>query len=79
MLRAGRDRWERTDLEVRDGWGVRVAARGTTVDQGLAFDVVLVETPHRLRVVVGGGGTTVTWHTAPLGRPTIVGVATPRT
>ncbi len=74
----GRDSWTRTDLAVADGWGVRVAARGTGTGDDLAIDVVLVESPHRLRVLTSPSGSSVTWHTAPLWRPTIRGLATPR-
>jgi hypothetical protein len=77
-ITVGRDGWPRTDLSVGDGWGVLVAARGSDLGDGLAVDVVLVESPHRLRVVTGPAGPTVTWHTAPLWRPTIGSLATPR-
>ena len=74
----GRDGWVRTDLAVGEGRGVRTAARGRTEGDELVADVVLVETPHRMRVRTGPGGTSVTWHTAPLWRPSVVDLATPR-
>ena len=81
-VRAGRDAWLRDDVAVGDEWGVRTAARGTMVRDGLDFeavvDLVLVESPHRLRIVVTPEGSTATWHTAPLWRATIGSLATPR-
>ncbi|GAA3579109.1 hypothetical protein GCM10022197_40730 [Microlunatus spumicola] len=74
----GRQGWPRTDLAVADGWGVLVAAHGTDAGDGAALDVVLVESPHRLRVLTGPAGSSVTWHTTPLWRPTIASLATPR-
>ena len=62
----GRGVWTRSDLSYGDAWGVRVAARGDVAGDGLAFDLVLVESPHRLRVLTGAAGSTVTWHTVPL-------------
>ena len=70
--------WRRTDLALGDGRGALVAARGSAAGDRLSIDVVLVETPHRLRVVVSPAGTDVVWHTAPLWRPTIGSLATPR-
>jgi len=77
-IAVGRDGWTRIDLSVGDGWGVLVAAHGSDTGGGQALDVVLVESPHRLRVVTGTTTPTVTWHTAPLWRPTISSLATPR-
>jgi CubicO group peptidase (beta-lactamase class C family) len=77
-IRVRRSGWARTDLAVADGWGVRVAARGTATGDDLAIDLVLLESPHRLRVLISPSGSTVTWHTAPRWRPTIGGLATPR-
>ena len=79
VVPVGRQGWQRSDVAVRDGWGARVATRSETDADGLAVDVVLVESPHRLRVrVAPGGASTLTWHAAPLGRPTIAQLATPR-
>jgi CubicO group peptidase (beta-lactamase class C family) len=74
----GREGWQRADVALRDGWGALVASRAEADADGLAIDVVLVETPHRLRVRVAPSGSTLTWHTAPLGRPTVAQLATPR-
>ena len=74
----GRGGWQRADVAVRDGRGALVATRAEADADGLAVDVVLVESPHRLRAHVGPGGSTLTWHCAPLGRPTLAQLATPR-
>ncbi len=74
----GRDAWTGTDLVVAGGRGVRTAARGRTEGADLVADVVLVETPHRLRVRTGPSGASLAWHTAPLWRPSVLGLATPR-
>ena len=66
----GRDDWRRTDLPVGDGWGALVAARGSASGEELVLDVVLVESPHRVQVRTGPSGSSVTWHTVPLGDPT---------
>ena len=74
----GRDGWRRTDLALGDGWGALVAARGSASGDDLVLDLVLVESPHRVQVRTGPSGSSVTWHTVPLGNPTISGLATPR-
>lgn len=74
----GRDGWVRDDVPVAPGRGLTVAARGREDAGTLTADVVLVETPHRLRVVAGPSGSSVAWHTAPLGEQGLAGLATPR-
>lgn len=78
VVPVARDGWLRSDLTVRDGRGALVASRAEVDADGLAVDVVLVETPHRLRVRITSGTSTLTWHTAPLGFPSIAQLATPR-
>ena len=77
-VEVGADDWRRSDVAVAPGWGALVAARGLTDGEHLVADVVLVESPHRLRVRTGPGGSVVTWHTAPLASPTVRTLATPR-
>jgi CubicO group peptidase (beta-lactamase class C family) len=68
------DAGARLDIDAGIGaWHERdavVASGGETREGALAFDVVFVETPHRLRIVCGGDGHadafTATWTTEPL-------------
>ncbi|SEQ11854.1 serine hydrolase domain-containing protein [Microlunatus flavus] len=81
-VEVGREVWRRSDVAVADGWGALVAARGHLEGADgsgtLVADLVLVESPHRLRVRTGPGGSEVVWHTAPLGHGRLRRLATPR-
>lgn len=74
----GRGAWRRSDLGVAEGWGLTVAARGRAEGADHVVDLVLVESPHRLRVRTGPVGSDVVWHTAPLGHGLLSRLATPR-
>jgi len=78
VVPVARDGWLRSDLAVRDGRGALVASRAEADADGLAVDVVFLETPHRLRAWITSDASTLTWHTAPLGFPSVAQLATPR-
>ena len=71
--------WRRSSLPVGPDRGLAVAARGRATDDGLEVDLVLTQTPHRLRLGVRLDPLlrTVTWCTAPLLSPRLAALATP--
>ena len=77
----GRDVWIRSAHPVGPGRSLEIAARGRLDHEGrLTAELVLVQTPHRLRVETGPGPreAVVTWPIAPLGlAPLLAGLATP--
>ena len=77
----GRDAWIRSAHPVGPGRSLEIAARGRLNQEGrLTADLVLVQTPHRLRVETGPGPgeAVVTWPIVPLGSaPLLAGLATP--
>jgi hypothetical protein len=59
---------------VTDALAVTAGRRGTT----LHVDVVFVETPHRLHLVLEGGAVEVRWETTPLHAPALRQLRAPR-
>lgn len=54
-----------------------VAARGTTVPDGVEIHLVVPTSPHRLVIHSRGGELTAGWHTVPLWQPTLTSLAVP--
>ena len=77
----GQHTWVRSVHPVGGGRAVEIAARGRAGQDGrLTADLVVVQSPHRLRVEVGSepADARVTWVTAPLSSgPVLAGLATP--
>ena len=76
-LSVGDGSWARSEVPVGHGRLLRVAARGSESDGCVVADLVLVESPHRLRITVDPGREArVVWHTSPLFAPALAELAT---
>ena len=73
--------WVRSTVPVEPGRILTVAGRGSEHDGVLTADAVLLDSPHRLRIVLDRQTRhgTVTWHTVPFFSPGLAGLAVGRT
>jgi CubicO group peptidase (beta-lactamase class C family) len=81
VVRCGDQEWARTSVPVGDDRRLEVEASGLWVDPStFGAELILVQTPHRLRVrfETGSGRSAAQWVTGPpLRSPTLRGLATP--
>ena len=79
-LTVGDGVWTRSEVPAGNDRVLRVAARGSESAGRVVTDVVLVESPHRLRVTIDAErrGSTVVWHTIPFFSPALSALATRR-
>ena len=78
----GNGRWQRTAVDVGLGRQLVVEATGGWSEpDAFTAELTFVQTPHRMtiRYAPGTGSSMAAWYSVPLGRLTVLGLATPRT